>query len=183
VIGNQPNGYAVDFFRFLVFQDPAWDYRTRPVNLGSDVDRAARVHPSFNPTSPDLSAFVGRGGRLLIYGGWNDVAIPPTANTDYYDAVVAAMGRDRAANAVRLFMVPGMGHCPGTTGPNAVDFDALAIVKDWRRTGQPPAAIVGQRFRNGAAGGQALLCPYPQVAEYRGSGDPGLASSFVCRQP
>src|SRR5215471_15914340 len=110
--GAQPFPYALEFFRYLVFKDANWDYKTRPVNF--DVDVAAADGPSnqiLNAINPDLSRFVRHGGKLMLIGGWNDTAIAPSTNYDYFNSVVAKMG-PKAKDSVRLFMVPGMGHCP-----------------------------------------------------------------------
>ena len=77
----------------------------------------------FNATDPNLKGFKERGGKLLLYHGWSDAAIPPTNTINYYESVVAKMGRRRQADFVELFMVPGMQHCGGGPGPN--DFGAL----------------------------------------------------------
>ena len=101
-----------------MFKDPTWEPATRPVNF--DADAAAANTPEaqvLNSKNPDLSKFIGHGGKLLLIGGWNDAAIAPSTNYDYYNAVVAKM-KGKAKNSVRLFMVPGMGHCPGGNGPS-----------------------------------------------------------------
>ena len=114
-----PYGYSLSFYRSLVFNDPTWTYSKRPVNFDSDIDRAeAPAHLAINHTNPDLGAFVGRGGKLLLVGGWVD-DLPPQNVISYYESVVKKMGADRVRNAVRLFMVPGMHHCFGGTFPGA----------------------------------------------------------------
>ncbi len=182
VTGPLPSGYALDFFKYLVFKDPAWDVLKQPLNYDSDVARAEQVDGTLNPLDPDLSSFVRRGGKLLIYGGWSDVAIPPAANTDYYRSVVAKMGAS-AADSVKLVMVPGMGHCPGGFGPPVYDFNPLSILKGWREEGNAPDPIVARVQTNGVQEREVLACAYPQVPMYRGVGDMKKASSFECRLP
>jgi feruloyl esterase len=61
-------------------------------------------------------------------------------------------------------------------GPN--QFDALAAVDAWVTNGRAPDQMIasdGKRTRP--------LCPYPQVARYKGSGSTDDAASFVCRKP
>jgi feruloyl esterase len=53
----------------------------------------------YNATDPDLSAFRARGGKIIIYHGWADQAIPPFATLDYYRAVVRQAGGLPAAQA------------------------------------------------------------------------------------
>jgi len=78
----------------------------------------------FNATDPDMKAFKDRGGKLLLYHGWSDAAIPPVNTIHYYESVVEKMGRKQADEFVELFMVPGMQHCGG--GPGASDFGAMS---------------------------------------------------------
>jgi feruloyl esterase len=182
VTGALPSGYALDFFKYIAFKDPDWDVLKRPLDYAQDVARAEAVDRTLNPTDPDLSQFVARGGKLLLYGGWSDVAIPPGANTDYYRSVVAKLGAARVRDAVRLAMVPGMGHCPGGFGPPVFDFDALAILRDWKESGRAPTPIVARVVDNGVQEREVLACAYPEVPRYRGSGDVKIAASFQCRE-
>jgi feruloyl esterase len=60
--GAQPFPYSVEFFRYLVFKDANWDYKTRPVNFDSDVALAdAPENQIINAKNPDLSKFLGHG--------------------------------------------------------------------------------------------------------------------------
>jgi feruloyl esterase len=181
VTGQLPSSYAIDFFKYLVFKDPEWDVLKRPLNYDGDLALARTVDSTFNPVDPDLSRYVARGGKLLIYGGWNDVAIPPGANTDYYRSVVERMGAARVQDAVKLVMVPGMGHCPGGFGPPVYDFNPLALLKDWKERGISPDPLVARVLDRGEQVREVLACAWPQVPMYRGSGDVKLAASFECR--
>lgn len=181
VTGTLPSGYALDFFKYIAFKDADWDVLKRPLDYDADVATAERVDATLNPTDPDLSKFVARGGKLLIYGGWSDVAIPPGANTDYYTSVVAKLGQPTIADAVKLVMVPGMGHCPGGFGPSVYDFNPLALIKDWKESGKAPDPIVARILANNVQEREVLACAYPQVPTYRGSGDVKLAANFECR--
>ncbi len=132
-------------------------------------------------TSTDLTAFARRGGRLLVYHGWSDQNIPPRESVRYHDGVVATMGRERAAEVMRLFMVPGMGHCGGGDGPN--EFDRLTALEDWREHGKAPDTIVASQIRDGRVVRTRPLCVYPRIATYRGSGSVDRAESFACTLP
>ncbi|MBB6096451.1 feruloyl esterase [Povalibacter uvarum] len=166
ISGERPSSYALDFFRYLVFEDPTWDPVKQPLDYDRDLERARRVNETLSAVDPDLTKFVKRGGKLLMFGGWNDIAIPPTANTDYYESVVRKMGASAVANSVRLFMVPGMGHCPGQAfGANAThEFDPLEALIEWREQGKTPPRIVARRFVEGREEREILACPYPQIA-------------------
>jgi feruloyl esterase len=81
----------------------------------------------------------------------------------------------------RLFMVPGMGHCGGGDGTST--FNMIGALEQWVEDGKAPDSIPASRVRNGVADRTRPLCPYPQVAAYRGSGSTDDAASFVCRVP
>jgi feruloyl esterase len=80
-------------------------------------------------------------------------------------------------------MVPGMGHCPGTTGEDNFDFDGLGIVERWRESGEVPNRLIATRFKNGVEAGKRMVCPYPQVSMYRGTGSTDDPANFLCREP
>jgi feruloyl esterase len=182
--GPDPFPNAVEFFKWVVFADPNWDYKTRPVNFDTDVAIAqGPALSALSAVNPDITGFLDRGGKILIVGGWADAAIAPGASIDYYKAVVAKMGADKVRDSVRLFMVPGMGHCLGTTGTDAFNFDSLKLLQDWREGGKAPEQIVATHYQNGKEAGTRLVCAYPQIAVYTGAGRPNDAANFVCKLP
>ena len=81
----------------------------------------------------------------------------------------------------RLFMAPGMAHCGGGPGPNT--FDMQAALEQWVERGTAPARIIATRAVSGVVDRIRPLCPYPQLASYKGSGDTNDAASFVCKTP
>jgi len=179
--GAAPFPYSVDFFRYLVFKDPNWDYRTRPVNFDSDVAAAdAPENAIINANDPDLSKFIGHGGKLLLLGGWSDPAIAPSTNYDYYNDVVKKMG-SKAKNSVRLFMVPGMGHCPGGNGPSTFDIDSIGILDQWRATNKAPEQLIAQHKSNGTPDRKVRVCAYPKIAVFKGSGSMDDPANFTCK--
>ena len=161
VVGERPNGYAVEFFRSIVFQDPAWDPRT--LNFDADVERAEKVPPAVNAVDPDISPFLARGGKLIMYGGWADTAINPGAQTDYYRAMLARMGQARTASGVRLYMLPMMGHFLGGNGAHTYDLDTQALIERWVEQRRAPAALDVAHKANGVQDRTVRVCPYPQV--------------------
>ncbi|OFW30631.1 MAG: hypothetical protein A3G76_04420 [Acidobacteria bacterium RIFCSPLOWO2_12_FULL_65_11] len=179
--GDQPFSYGTDLFRYLVFKDPTWHPAQRPVDFDKDAAVADSAENQIVNVDPDLSKFITRGGKLLFVGGWADGAIAPASNTDYYEAVVKTVGA-KARDAVRLFMVPDMGHCPAA--PNAANgyaIDTLGLVEQWRTTGKAPDSIIVSHRTNGVEDRKMLVCKYPEVAVYNGSGDPKAPASFSCR--
>jgi feruloyl esterase len=178
--GPRPLGMADDFFKHVVFQDVNWDFRTLDVTKHLEMARNAdggRV----SATSPDIKQFVSRGGKLVIYHGWGDTNVPPRSSVNYYKRLEATLGASDIHRSVRLYMAPGMGHCGGGEGPNA--FDALAALEQWREEGNAPTELIASKFEDGRVVRTRPLCPYPQIAQYKGSGSIDEAGNFVCRTP
>jgi feruloyl esterase len=172
-----PVGYAVDYFKYIVFKDPNWDPKS--LNYDEHVAQAAKGdNLIFDADSPNLSAFTRRGGKLIMYQGWGEPGIPPANLVKYYGQVQEKTSNAR--DSVRLFMVPGMGHCGGGTGVNT--FDMVTQLDQWVRSGKVPASVPASRVRNGASDRTRPLCAYPQIAIYKGSGSLDDAANFVCGQ-
>jgi tannase/feruloyl esterase len=180
--GDVPLGIPVEFFKYYVLRDPNWDYKTRPINFDGDVELSNRpeIQP-VNAVDPDLSKFFARGGKLLLVDGWADTAVPPKVAINYYTAVVARLGARAVNESMRFFMVPGMGHGPGTGGAENVNFDALSLIEQWKEKGETPNELVVAHFKDGLETGKRLVCQYPHVAVYKGSGSPEDAKSYNCR--
>jgi feruloyl esterase len=180
--GAEPLGIPVDFFRYYVFQDPNWDYKTRRLNFDSDVALADRPEiAAVNAVDPDLRKYFTRGGKLLLIGGWNDSSVPPNVAVNYYKAVVAKTGAQPTRESMRFFMVPGMGHGVGTTGAENFNVDTLALIEQWKQTGKAPNQLVMNHYKDGKEVGRRLVCQYPQIAFYKGSGNTEDPASFECK--
>jgi hypothetical protein len=95
----------------------------------------------YNATDPDLSAFARRGGKLILYHGWADSAIPPAATVDYYAALEGHAGGFAAAQRFsRLYMIPGGHHCL-ITPTELVFAEMLQPLMDWVERGTAPGAL------------------------------------------
>jgi feruloyl esterase len=177
--GQEPFGLGREMFRYLVFNDPAWSYKA--LNFDSDMALVAKVEAGvLNATNPDLHAFFASGGKLIQYHGWADPQIQPLSSVRYYEGVLQRMGDTAAVkDHYRLFMVPGMAHCSGGTGTST--FDMLAALERWVEHGTPPDSVPASRVIDGRPDRTRPLCPYPQQAAYKGSGDVNEAANFVCR--
>ncbi len=164
------------FFRYLVFNDPAYDPFT--LNYDTDPARLARIGAILNATDPDLSAMQRRGGKILMYHGTNDHALSLYKTIQYYDEVRDTMRGD-VGRFFRFFFVPGMHHCAG--GPGLNTFDGFGALVDWVENGRAPERIVASA--TAMPGRTRPLCPYPKEARYVGHGSVDDASSFVCASP
>jgi feruloyl esterase len=167
-----PNPFAFDTIRILGFQDA--DYDWRDFDLDRDMPRIDKAAGFVDAVDPDLRAFEANGGKLLLYHGWGDAGITPLNTIEYYESVRAEMGPEQG-DWLRLFMVPGMGHCGGGPGPNT--FDTISALEQWREEGEAPDMIMG---RNPQSGLERPLCPFPEAARYDGSGDVAAASNWTC---
>jgi len=179
--GPDPYATALDQFRYMVFNDPNWDWRTFDVDR--DLAKADQVlHGLLTAIDPkSMTAFFRRGGKLLTYQGWSDQDISPLASVNFYKSVGSALGDPAVSTSMRLFMVPGMGHCGGGEGPNT--FDMMVPLEQWVEKGQPPTRVVASHATNGKIDRTRPLCPYPQVARYTGTGSIDEAENFTCQLP
>jgi feruloyl esterase len=175
--GQQPFGVATQFYQFMVFKNPQWDWKT--LNYDADMAAVAKAESGLiDAKSTDLKKFVGRGGKIIQYHGWADPQIPSGASTNYYEDVLKAMG-PKVKDNYRLFMVPGMNHCGGGDGP--ASFDMVTAIEQWVEQKKAPDTIPAAHLSNGQPDRTRILCPYPQVATYKGSGDPNSAANFACK--
>ncbi|MBU6400480.1 MAG: tannase/feruloyl esterase family alpha/beta hydrolase [Verrucomicrobia bacterium] len=167
--------FGTQIFKGLVFNDPDWDYSTYDL---SHFEHDTRLAASFlNATNPDLGGLKVHKGKLILWHGWADPALPAQATVDYYRQV--RQHDPAAADYCRLFMVPGCLHCGG--GPGASEVDWLSVIVDWVERGVAPERIVASKREHGKVARTRPLYPYPEWAAYRGSGDPDSADSFVAR--
>ena len=177
--GPQPMTLATDVYKYLVFQNPDWDFKT--LNPDTDFPLAAKVTgATMDMIDPNLKPFVDHGGKLLMYHGWNDPGIPPGSTIQYYKSVADKMGgTSKITNSIRLFMIPGMNHCRGGDGTDT--FEGIGALSQWVEKGTAPDQIVASHMTNGKADRTRPLCPYPQVAAYKGTGSTDDAANFTCK--
>jgi feruloyl esterase len=178
-----PRGFSIaeSYFKHMVAADPAWDFRTFDYEIDlAKAEETDRTVGQFVATDPDLHAFKKRGGKLIQYHGFGEPEIASEDSIRYYDRLVGHFGQARAVDDFyRLYMVPGMGHCRGGVG--ATDqFDMIAALEQWVERGIAPTRIVASHATDGVTDRTRPLCPYPQVARWKGSGSTDDAANFAC---
>lgn len=168
------------FFKYFLFHDPNWDYRT--IDWDRDLAYAEQKLGFFAPVEKDLNGLKKHGGKLLMYTGWMDPVVPPQDTVAYYEGVVKTMGGlDKTRDFFRFFAAPGMGHCGGGPGPNT--FDALGALEQWVEHGVAPDKLIASHATGGKIDRTRPLCPYPQVARFKGTGSIDEAANFACAPP
>jgi tannase/feruloyl esterase len=95
-------------------------------------------------------------------------------------------------------MLPGVQHCAGGPGadmigqsgmwpPDDAQRNARTALEEWVEKGTAPKTLIATKTAGGEAQGAPtmtrLVCPYPQSAKYKGTGDPNSADSFACAAP
>ncbi len=180
--GNTPllETFGVTFMRYMAFTRDDPDWSLDQFDFDEDPYRMEAIRGILDATDPDLTRFRDAGGKMITYHGWSDTALNPLMAVDYYEDVLATT--PGALDVYRLFMVPGMFHCG--SGRGITEIDALPDLVAWVEEGQAPAQLVGRRVD----GEDNVLmtrpvCPYPEVARYRGTGDVNDADSFACMLP
>jgi feruloyl esterase len=178
--GPEPYAAILDQARYVVYQDPNWDWHS--FDFDRDLDRFNRPeYLPMNATDPHLDQFLAHGGKLLLYHGWADQNVSPYNTVQYFEKVREVMGPSKTDASVRLFMVPGMAHCGGGEGPNT--FDKVDALDTWVEQAKPPASITASHATAGRIDRTRPLCPFPQIAKYKGSGNVDDSTSFVCSAP
>ncbi len=178
--GSAPVDLFLDQFRYVVYQDPNWDWHS--FDLERDGAKADEVDRDIDELDPRLAAFAQHGGKLIPYHGWADQQVAPGSTVEFYQSVRSLAPDPKGSdNWVRLFMVPGMGHCVGGEGPDT--FDSLSALEHWVEQGHAPDQIVASHQTQGRVDRTRPLCPYPKVARYKGSGSIDEAANFTCALP
>jgi feruloyl esterase len=186
ILPASPDAKPADFalaeatLQYLAFDPPQPDYDFRDFDFASDVPTLNRWGRIANATDTDLSEFRARGGKLIMTYGWADSILQPLAGVNYYERAVTANGPN-GRDFLRLFMVPGMAHCSGGVGPD--QYDAVSAIVDWVERDIAPDALRAKKIENGETVRTRPLCPYPEVATYKGTGDVNEAASFECKAP
>jgi hypothetical protein len=203
IMGSAPGkGPMFDFDRGfrsnLVYGKSDWNFNDTPVDE-SVAAGDAKMATILNATDPNLTAFKARGGKLILYHGWNDPVLAALNTINYYRSVERRMGAREIATFTRLYMVPGVQHCFFGPGPNNFGQfadstehansrnDIKLALQQWVEKGISPSSIIATKYMeddpNKGVKMTRPLCPYPQAAMWTGKGSTNDAVNFVCRAP
>ncbi|PHN05191.1 tannase/feruloyl esterase family alpha/beta hydrolase [Flavilitoribacter nigricans] len=165
-------GFGTEMFKYLVFQDPDWDYTAYDFTRLTEDTRYAASY--LNATSTDYSAFKARGGKLIFTHGWADPALSALATIQHYEAI----GKADAdfMDFTRLYLLPGVLHCGGGPGPDQADW--LQLVRDWVENDRAPERVTLTKKEGDRVTMSRPVFPYPRKAKYDGKGDPNVAGSY-----
>lgn len=199
--GPAPGGSSFDFFRYSVFQDP--NFKNTGFDYDKDTDRALSTKVVGKETvadvynvKTDLTRYAAMGHKLIMYHGWADQQISPYASIDFYQQIVAKLGQAKTDAFLKFYMLPGIYHCAG--GPGAGNFgaagpasapdtqhDIVTALDEWVAKKKAPTVFIGTHINEQTkiADRTRRICPYPQVAKYKGSGDTNDAGNYVCAAP
>ncbi|KAK2054971.1 tannase and feruloyl esterase [Colletotrichum caudatum] len=188
-----PNAYPMDWWRYALYNDPAWDISTLSYK---DYQAAARLNPwNVSTWEGDLSGARRRGVKILHYHGLQDPAISSDNSERYYDHVSRTMGLPSAEldGFYRYFRISGMTHCSGGTGASLIggstngyvsfepEANVLAAIVRWVEGGVAPDYILGSRkTASGQVDLQRKHCKYPARNVFKGRGDPSKPDSWEC---
>ncbi|MEK1943179.1 MAG: tannase/feruloyl esterase family alpha/beta hydrolase [Pseudomonas sp.] len=132
---------ALQALRGVLFEhNPASSFSLADLTFTtSTFERLRTLHPLYDATNPDLSAFEAAGGKLILWHGWADPHISPLNTIAYHQALQTQMGESRSQGFERLYLLPGVYHCSGGEGPSQLDL--LTPMLAWVEAGQAPQAI------------------------------------------
>ena len=145
--GPEPFKPSLDQFRYVVHKDANWDWRTFDLAIDGPANEKLSAG-LLNASDPNLQPFLSKS-KLILYQGWSDPNVPAQNTVNYYDQVVDSLGGSvKTDSSLRLYMVPGMGHCSNGEGPNT--FDMLSELEKWVEQGKAPQSVVATKFnKNG----------------------------------
>jgi Tannase and feruloyl esterase len=173
-----------DFPSFMATWDSPSNITWQNMNFdATDFRLLTELSGLYDATNPDLSAFAGNGGKLILWAGWYDSGARSLLN--YRDAVRQRMGHRATDEFITTFMLPGVYHCNG--GPTPASQDFLTPMFQWVEDGIKPAKVVVSYSKSSSEPTTIVKTrpafPYPDIAVYKGSGDVNDAANFVQAAP
>jgi len=114
---------------------------------------------------------------MIIYHGWNDPALSAYATIQHYEE---AMQKDKDLQSyIRLFLLPGVLHCSGGTGPDSIDW--VKLIQEWVEKEKAPERIVLSKLEKGKVIMTRPVFPFPTLTIYNGKGDTNLDKNFKAK--
>jgi len=171
-------GAGLGGLRATIFGDANFDLAKFDPDQHYRIVRDSRFANIYEAGNPDISAFIAKGGKLLLWHGFDDPGPSPFATVDYFTAMQRVTGEKIRSldNSARLFLAPGVYHCRGGPGPDEIDM--LSAIDAWVESGQAPNTLLATKAEGGVS---RPLCPYPALARYKGSGNTNDVANFNCR--
>jgi hypothetical protein len=164
--------FGTNMFKYLVYNNPAWDYSH--YNYKSFFEETRYASSYLDATQTDYTEFKKRNGKMIMYHGWNDPALSAFATIQHYEE---AMKKDQNLQSnIRLFVIPGVLHCGGGTGPDNIDW--VKQIQDWVEIDKAPERLIFSKMENGKPVMTRPVFPFPKVAAYSGTGDPADEKNF-----
>jgi feruloyl esterase len=165
--------FGTNMFKYLVFNDPAWDYSR--YNFSDFFKDTKYASAYLDATQTDYTAFKKLNRKMIMFHGWNDPALSAYSTISYYQDVEKT---DKDVQSyIRLFLLPGVLHCEGGPGPDQVEW--LPLIRDWVENGKAPERVVMSKKKDGKIVMTRPVFPYPKVAVYKGKGNPNVETSFT----
>lgn len=153
--------------------------RDAAVIFATNKDFPESAWELMHATSPNLDQFKASGGKLVVVHGVSDPVFSINDTIAWWNQVDARYKGD-AKEFVRLFPVPGMGHCQG--GPATDQFDAFSALLDWIERGVAPESILATAGPSTPWPGiERPLCAYPRLLTYRATENLSEDGTFECR--
>jgi len=206
--GSPANAYEsmVSVLSNFYYEDPT--FKLEDFDPIKDQAELARMAAAVELPAPDFTQFNNSNAKLFIYHGWQDAPLRARDTIAFMKEAAELSGGQKVMDTFsRTYMVPNMLHCGGGTGGWAADY--VTPMVDWVENGKVPQAIVGTNpgisnwlevlghlnhegvnwysrmmkageTKDPATKSTRLLCPYPQVAKYQGSGDIKDAENYRC---
>ncbi len=165
--------FGTGVFKYLVFNDPRWDYSKYDFSSFFKETRYASSY--LDATQTDYSEFKKRNRKMIMYHGWNDPALSAFATIRHFQQVEL---KDKDVRSYfRLFLLPGVLHCSGGPGPDQADW--LELIRDWVEKGKAPERVVMTKKQNDKIIMTRPVFPFPKVAIYSGKGDTNSEKNFI----
>ncbi|MGC3944385.1 MAG: tannase/feruloyl esterase family alpha/beta hydrolase [Chryseolinea sp.] len=163
---------GTNMFKFLVFNDPSWDYSK--YDFSNFYSQTSFASSFLDATQTDYAGLKKRDAKMILYHGWNDPVLSAYSTIEHYEAALQK-DKDLSKN-IRLFLLPGVLHCSG--GPGCADVDWISLIQNWVENKQEPVVAMSSKAVDGKVVATKPVYNYPKVAIYKGTGDVSKDTSY-----